>query len=106
MGGGRWGGALGHIGWRQRAYVSGKMLVGPVGDGYFHEIDPQRQGRVAAAFFIAQRLTVVVANPHPAGDRGRKADEPGIVEVSGGACLAPERMMQRRGVRGGTTRSL
>jgi hypothetical protein len=43
------------------------MLIRPVGDGYFHKIDPQRQGRVASAFFIAQRLPVVVANPNPAG---------------------------------------
>jgi hypothetical protein len=34
------GGLGGHIGYRRRAYISGKMLVGMVGDGYLHEVDP------------------------------------------------------------------
>jgi len=77
------------------AYVSGKMLVRVVGYGYLHEIDPQRKSCVATTFFIAQRLTIVVANPHSTGDGGREPDEPCIVKVTGGAGFAPERVMQR-----------
>jgi len=84
-----------YIGCWQLAYVSGEVLVGMVGDGYLHEIHPQRKGGVAAALFLADRLTVVVANPDSAGDGGGEADEPGIVEVAGGSGFSSERMVQR-----------
>jgi len=92
------------VGYRRLPDISGKMLVGMVGYGYLHEVDPQRERGVAAAFFVAQRLTIVVANPHSAGDGGGEADEPCIVEVSGRAGFAPQRVMQRAGLRSRATR--
>src|SRR5271156_3299003 len=58
----------------QRAYISGKMLVGAIGDRQLHEVQPKRKRRGPATLFIPQRLPVVVANPNPAGDGGRETD--------------------------------
>src|SRR5580700_11041092 len=94
----------GQVGDRRLPDISWEMLVGVVRYGYLHEIDPQRERGVAAAFFIAQRLTVVVAKPHPTGDGGGEANKPRIVEVAGGAGFAPQRVMQRSGIRSCATR--
>ena len=94
----------GQVGYGRLSQVPGKMLVGVVGYGYLHEINPQRERCVAAALLISQRLTIIVANPHPAGDGGGESDEPCIVEVGGGTGFAPQRMMQRSGFRSRATR--
>ncbi len=50
---------------------------------------------------IAQRARVVVANEHAEGDIGRKADEPQVLGLVGGARLAGQVLAQFADARAG-----
>lgn len=53
-----------------------------------HEVHPDGEGGTGAGFLVAEGFVVVVADPDAAGDGRRKADEPGVGKVAGGAGFA------------------
>ena len=77
------------------------MLILLVRDGHLHEVHPDRQRRLGSGFLVSQGLLFVVAHPHAAGNRRRKAHEPGVGEVVGRARLARQRMVQFAGRKAG-----
>src|SRR5215472_15262430 len=70
------------------------VLPPAIGDGGAHEFHPDGQGGLCAGFLWPQRLLLVKAHPHPAGDAGRKTDEPRVSEIIGGPGLAGQRVVQ------------
>src|SRR5580700_192209 len=79
---------------RWRKWFAREGLVGAGSDHRLHERSPDGQGDHRSGLLLAQRLAVVVAGPHPARNRRRKADKPCVREVVGGAGFAAQRMIQ------------
>ena len=59
-----------------------------------HKRQPDRRRHPAAGLAFAQRHLIVESYPYTGDDLGRIADEPGVVEVVGGARLARRRAIQ------------
>src|SRR5688572_27875554 len=53
-----------------------------------HEIAPNRQRVLGAVRLGANLLRLIEPHPHAADDRRREADEPGVLEIVGGARLS------------------
>ena len=84
--------------------IAEKLLVILAGDGGAHPGHPDGQRGFGAGLLFAQRLAAVKAHPDAAGDRGRKAQEPGVGVVAGGAGFAAQGVLELRGGRAGAVR--
>ena len=60
-------------------------------DGLLHETDPGRRGRPRSRLFVSQGTLLVVSHPGYGDQLRNKPDEPGILEIVGGACFAGNR---------------
>ena len=69
-----------------------KSIGGWSGQRHLHIFVPDRAADIAAGLVLAEAVRRVEADPAAGDDAGGEADEPGIVEIIGGAGFAGDRL--------------
>ena len=71
--------------------------LGVVVFGFLHEIRPDREGDPSAVGLVADSGGIIQSDPDAAGKIGIEADEPGVLEIIGGAGFSADRSFETVG---------